>query len=110
MLNKVVVSYSYKSILCEDISLIGVQKVPLLTVQSDGLTFQKVPGRGCSILFYFIIIIFKIYLFLAALALLCCARAFSLVAASRGYSLLRCTGFSLRWLLLLRSTGSRHAG
>ena len=25
-------------------------------------------------------------------------------------SLLQCTGFSLQWLLLLRSTGSRHAG
>ena len=32
-----------------------------------------------------------------------------LVAASGGYSSLRCTGFSLRWLLLLRSMGSRHA-
>ena len=38
------------------------------------------------------------------------ARGLSLVAASGGYSLLRCTGFSLRWLLLLRSTGSRPAG
>ena len=35
---------------------------------------------------------------------------FSLVAASGGYSSLLCTGFSLRWLLLLRSTGSRRAG
>ena len=34
----------------------------------------------------------------------------SLVAASRGYSLLWCAGFSFRWLLLLRSTGSRRAG
>ena len=34
----------------------------------------------------------------------------SLVAASRGYSSLQCAGFSLRWLLLLRSTGSRRAG
>ena len=34
----------------------------------------------------------------------------SLVAARGGYSLLRCVGFSLRWLLLLRSTGSRCAG
>ena len=49
-------------------------------------------------------------LFLAVLGLRCCARAFSLVAASRGYSLLWCTGFSWRWLLLLWSTGSRHAG
>ena len=35
---------------------------------------------------------------------------FSLVAASGGYSSLRCTGFSFRWLLLLWSTGSRHVG
>ena len=34
----------------------------------------------------------------------------SLVAASGGYSLLRCVGFSLWWLLLLRSTGSRRPG
>ena len=38
------------------------------------------------------------------------ARGLSLVAASGGCSSLRCAGFSLRWPLLLRSTGSRHAG
>ena len=38
------------------------------------------------------------------------ARGLSLVAASGGYSSLQCAGFSLWWLLLLRSTGSRHAG
>ena len=32
----------------------------------------------------------------------------SLVAASRGYSSMWCTGFSLWWLLLLQSTGSRR--
>ena len=37
-------------------------------------------------------------------------RGLSLVAASRGYSLLWCVGFSLRWLLLLWSTGSRCVG
>ena len=31
----------------------------------------------------------------------------SLVAASRGYSSVRCMGFSLQWLLLLWSPGSR---
>ena len=35
---------------------------------------------------------------------------FSLVVANGGYSSLQCAGFSLRWLLLLRSMGSRHAG
>ena len=34
----------------------------------------------------------------------------SLVVASGGYSSLRCAGFSLQWLLLLWSTGSRHTG
>ena len=34
----------------------------------------------------------------------------SLVAASGGYSSLQCAGFSLQWLLLLQSTGSRHTG
>ena len=38
------------------------------------------------------------------------AHRLSLVAVSRGYSSLRCAGFSLQWLLLLQSTGSRHAG
>ena len=38
------------------------------------------------------------------------ARGLSLVAASGGYSSWWCAGFSLRWLLLLHSTGSRHAG
>ena len=38
------------------------------------------------------------------------ARGLSLVVASGGYSLLRCKGFSLWWLLLLQSTGSRRAG
>ena len=35
---------------------------------------------------------------------------FSLVAVSGGYSSLRCAGFSLRWLLLLRSTDSKLTG
>ena len=48
-------------------------------------------------------------LFLAALGLRCCARA-SLVALSRGYSSLWCAGFSLWWLLLLWSMGSRRMG
>ena len=38
------------------------------------------------------------------------ARGLSLVAVSGGYSSLQCGGFSLRWLLLLRSMGSRRTG
>ena len=38
------------------------------------------------------------------------AHGLSLVAVSRGYSSLWCAGFSLQWLLLLPSTGSRRRG
>ena len=41
-------------------------------------------------------------------SLLC--MGFSLVVASGGYSSLRCVGFSLQWLLLLQSMGSRRTG
>ena len=50
-----------------------------------------------------------IYLFiLGCLWVLIAACGLSLVVESGGYSLLQCAGFSLRWLLLLWSTGSRH--
>ena len=39
-----------------------------------------------------------------------CSRGLSLVAACGDYSSLRCAGFSLWWLLLLRDIGSRHVG
>ena len=58
-------------------------------------------------------IFFKYYLFILFFWLrwvFVAACRLSLVAASRGHSLLRCAGFSLRWLLLLRSTGSRRMG
>ena len=38
------------------------------------------------------------------------AHRLSLVVASGGYSSLQCVGFSMQWLLFLRSTGSRCAG
>ena len=38
------------------------------------------------------------------------AHGLSLVEWSGVFSLLWCAGFSLRWLLLLWSTGSRHPG
>ena len=37
-------------------------------------------------------------------------RRVSLVVASGGYSSLQCAGFSLQWLLLLRSMGPRACG
>ena len=70
----------------------------------------------CATLFLFVcLFVFKfIYLFLAALGLRCwvfvAARELSLVVASRGFSSLWCTGFSLWWLLLFWSSRSRLAG
>ena len=58
-----------------------------------------------SFLFFFkVFIYFWLHWFFVA------AHRLSLVAGSRGYSSLRCTGVSLPWLLLLPSTGSRHTG
>ena len=58
--------------------------------------------------------IFKSFLFYIFYFLLrwvfIAAHGLSLVAVSGGYSSLKCVGFPLRWLLLLRSAGSRHAG
>ena len=58
--------------------------------------------------FFFLIFLFIYYFWLRQVFVAACGL--SLVAASGSYSLLRCAGFSLRWLLLLRSTGSRLAG
>ena len=65
----------------------------------------------CSTIYHghFFFLNLFIYLFLAALGLCCCVRAFS-SCSERGYSSLRCVGFSLRWLLLLLSMGPRRAG
>ena len=51
-----------------------------------------------------------IYLFLAVLGPHCCAHGLSLVAASGGYSSLRCAGFSLRWLLFVAENGPQARG
>ena len=58
--------------------------------------------------FFFFLINLLIYFWLSWVFVAACR--ISLVAASGGYSSLRCVGFSLRRLLLLRTTGSRHTG
>ena len=56
--------------------------------------------------FYFIYLFIYFWLHWVFVAM----HGLSLVVASGGYSSLWCAGFSLRWLVLLWSTGSRHAG
>ena len=81
---------------------------PALGAQSlNRWTTREVPP------YYFILFYLFVYLFIYLFWLrwvFVAARGLSLVAASRGCSALRCAGFSLRWLLLLRSTGSRRTG
>ena len=59
--------------------------------------------RGQLLFFLEIYLFWLCWVFVAACKL-------SLAAASGGYTSLQCAGFSLRWLLLLQSMGSRHAG
>ena len=67
--------------------------------------FSGSPSSGLSKIYLFIYICyFRLrWVFVAV-------RGLSLVVAIGDYSLLWCAGFSLRWLLLLRSTGSRCVG
>ena len=59
---------------------------------------------------YFKKIIYFIFVYFWLRWVFAAGRGLSLVAASRSYSSLQCTGFSLQWLLLSWSTGSRRAG
>ena len=70
------------------------------------LFFFLIVGGG--VLFYLFIYLFIYYFWLCWVFV--SVRGLSLVAASGGHSSSRCTGLSLSCPLLLRSTGSRHAG
>ena len=72
----------------------------------------QIASCGHRILFFLIGAFLKINLFIFYfwLCWVFTTCGLSLVAANRGYSSLRCVGFSSRWLLLLWNMGSRHAG
>ena len=61
-------------------------------------------------MFLFLFFFFNLFIYFWLCWVSVSVHRLSLVVASRGYSSLRCAGFSLSWLLLLWSTGSRHAG
>ena len=61
-------------------------------------------------IFFKIIYLFIYFYFLWLCWVLVSVPGLSLVAASGGHSSSRCAGLSPSWPLLLRSTGSRHAG
>ena len=66
--------------------------------------YPRASRRSVVPLTLFLKVLFILLLFLAMQGLCCCA-GFSLVAASRGYSLVA----GRRWLLLLQSMGSRSS-
>ena len=74
-------------------------------MESPAKRDEVVPG---SFFFFFFLINLFIYFWLHWVFI--AAHGLSLVAVSGAYSLLRCAGFSLRWLLLLRSMGFRCVG
>ena len=68
---------------------------------------------GCSYgkdAIFFLINLFYLFFFFWLRWVFAAVRGLSLVDASGVYSSLWCAGFSLRWLLLLWSTGSRGTG
>ena len=71
---------------------------PHVVLQLPCLPLLSNPLPRVALLFFFLICLF-IFIF-------GCVGSFS----GWGYSSLRCAGFSLQWLLLLRSTGSRRTG
>ena len=68
------------------------------------------PIGGYSKGFFFLINVFILFIYFWLHCVFIATCGLSLVGASGGYSSLRCVGLSLRWLLLLWSTGSRHVG
>ena len=85
---------------------------PTSPALEGGFSTTGPPGKSPTLsgLFFFPPNLF-IYIFLAVLGLHRCVRASSSCGEwGGGYSSLWCAGFSLRWLLLLQTTGSRHPG
>ena len=81
--------------------------------EAGGFSIPKIqPGifLGKGWYFLFVCLFVMIYLFIFGCVGSSLLYAGFLVAASGGYSLLRCMGFSLQWLLLLQSTGFSRCG
>ena len=76
--------------------------IPILQIKKG-----KLRASFHSLFFFFLI---NLFIYFRCVGSLLLHHGLSLVAVSGGYFSLRCTGFSLRWLLLLRSTGARAVG
>ena len=91
-------------------SLIMGSKIPALcSGHSSFFFFFKLNFHTFHVHKHFTSLYLFIYLFMTVFWVFVVVHRLSLFVATGGYSLLRCAGFSLRWLLLLRSMGSGHA-
>ena len=81
---------------------------PLVEYQHLSLIFDFI--KHVLPFIFFLINVFILFIYFWLHWVFVAAYGLSQVAVSQGYSSLWCAGFSLWWLLLLRSTGSRHAG
>ena len=70
------------------------------------ILFTQMQAKTPPPLFFFL----KNFIYFWLRCVFIAVHRLSLVVENRGYSLLWCTGFSLQWLLLLGSTGSRCTG
>ena len=91
-----------------------LQNLQLFFPTSKHLFASRVGGRH-EVVFFFVFCFLNFgFIYLFIYLWLCwvfvSVRGLSLVAASGGHSSSQCTGLSLSWPLLLRSTGSRRAG
>ena len=89
--------------------------LPITRAESHGHTCLHGWGEGMEprvllVEIFFLINLFILFIYFWLHWVFVAVCGFSLVAASESYSLLQCVGFSLWWLLLLWSMGSRCAG
>ena len=73
----------------------------------------KMPKQSCKTCVLYILFFknkFILFIYFWLRWVFVAAHGLSLAEVSRGYSSLQCAGFSLQWLLLLRSRGSRLVG
>ena len=103
--------YSPSSVACSNLLIVGIISV-LPTSQNFCKTLfnYKVQCKVNRNVAYEYCCFQPAFLFFGCVGSSLLHVGFSLVAVSGGYSSLRCAGFSLQWLLLLRSTGSRRTG
>ena len=84
-----------------------------IKIENTSITYTPFPQFPCATSFSCTFFLKKfIYLFIYFWLhwVFIAVHRLPLVTASRGYTLLQCVGFSLRWLLLPRSKGSRCVG